>query len=501
MQFPSMVNILKLILSVFSLITVSYCNCPDSFQISPHKLLLISFDGFRWDYLQRKNTNLPHFENLISSGVKAKWIEDIFVTQTFPNHYTIVTGLYEESHGIVANKFYDPVLNKTFKMSSTEDEFWGGEPIWVTNQLHNHQSGVYFWVGSEAKEKNIHPTIYEPYDASVPWTDRVDTVVNWLVNGNEDGEINLALLYFNQPDHDGHKYGPESDEVTETIKRCDNITGYLVEQLKLYNLFSDINIIITSDHGMTELSQNRTVNIDKYVDQNDVFKIIDYGTGAGVWPSSNEADAIDKLYKSLKGIGNHVQVYKKDEIPDRYHYSNNVRIPPILLVPDDGWWINYNSSLQLNGSHGYDNDLLDMHPFFISHGPSFKQNYTSEPFSSVHIYSLMCHLLGFPPAPNNGSLQNIRHILNNDSINIPGICNGSEYVTKYILVIALCSVLMLIIFTVTLYKKVRSCKRDKELAVMLDDRVFSAAEDDLYLGYPDVELSPLVKSGPLKIYK
>ena len=455
------------------------------------KLLLVSFDGFRWDYLQRRNTKLNNFGKLISDGVKAKWIEDVFVTQTFPNHYTIVTGLYEESHGIVANRFYDPVLNKTFAYSATEDEFWGGEPIWITNQLHSHHSGVYFWVGSEAKVKNMRPTIYKTYNSSMPWIERVDTVVNWLTNGFNDQDINLALLYFNQPDHDGHKYGPESDEVTETIQRCDNITGYLISRLEETGIFNDLNIIITSDHGMTELSEERTVDITNYVDPRYILKVINYGVGTAIWP--NDDHDLERIYNNLKKIGPHIKVYRKEDIPTVYHYTNNVRIPPILLVPDDGWWINYDSSLPMMGSHGYNNRLLDMHPFFIAHGPAFKQNFLSEPFSSVNIYSLMCHLLGFPPAPNNGSLENISHILRND---ITNVCLQPYNTELYIILICVISAFVLLLVFLIIIKRRESKRRDKELSDILDDRVFSTADDGLYLS-SNVELHPLVNYAPL----
>ena len=196
-------------------------------------LLLISFDGFRWNYLDRTNT--PNFDKLIQHGVKAKWTEDVFVSQTFPNHYTLATGLYEESHGIVANKFYDPNMHKQFDYHSKtvqESVWWGGEPIWVTSELQGKHSGVFFWVGSEAEIKHVRPTQWRKYNQSVPWKKRVDTVVSWLANKPTDEDknlynISLALLYFSQPDHYGHIYGPESEEVTKMIEKCDNITGII----------------------------------------------------------------------------------------------------------------------------------------------------------------------------------------------------------------------------------------------------------------------------------
>lgn len=194
-------------------------------------VLIISFDGFRWNYLEKTDT--PSFDKLIHGGVKAKWTEDVFVSQTFPNHYTLATGLYEENHGIVANKFYDPKLDKKFDYHSKsvkESVWWGGEPIWVTNELQGKHSGVFFWVGSEAEIKSVRPTQWKTFNKKYPWKKRVDTVVDWLGNKPTGEEkkvynITLALLYFSQPDHYGHVYGPESKEVTEMIGQCDSITG------------------------------------------------------------------------------------------------------------------------------------------------------------------------------------------------------------------------------------------------------------------------------------
>ena len=219
----------KLLLLLVYTSCISYC-----FAQKAPLTLLISFDGFRWNYLERTNT--PNFDKLISTGVKAKWLQDVFVSQTFPNHYTLATGLYEESHGIVANRFYDPNLRREFNYHSSNDvgesAWWGGEPIWVTSELQGRKAGVFFWVGSEAKIKGTRPTQWMKYSTNYPWTKRVDGVVDWLANkpyGKEQkiNNITLALLYFPQPDHYGHVFGPESSEVTNMISQCDNITGKL----------------------------------------------------------------------------------------------------------------------------------------------------------------------------------------------------------------------------------------------------------------------------------
>lgn len=419
--------------------------------LSKPLVLLISFDGFRWDYLSRTDT--PNFDRLIQEGVKAKWIEDVYITQTFPNHYTIATGMYEEAHGIVANQFYDPKLNASFsyvKDSSKKPVFWGGEPIWITNQKQNHSSGVYFWVGSEVKIKGTYPTVYKHFNASVSWFERVDAVVDWLSNKPDaDGkvlDINLALLYFSQPDHDGHRYGPESDEVTHQIKRCDVIIGYLISKLEKQGLFDMVNIIITSDHGMASLSDDkRKLALDTVLDQSKVAHLINLGVAVQVWPEPGEDEAV---FEQLRKLGEHVKVWKKNDIPERFHYTHNVRISPIFVAPEDGWFIvtNHNDSIGMKGSHGFDNSLMDMHPFFIAHGPSFKINYISEPFSNIHIYSLICHILHLKPSPNNGSLSKIQHILK--EVPIVNVYDTSE-VLNFNLLFLVCGVLFVVGMVVT----------------------------------------------------
>nr|CAB3242664.1 ectonucleotide pyrophosphatase/phosphodiesterase family member 5-like [Phallusia mammillata] len=194
------------------------------------------------------------------------------------------------------------------------------------------------------------------------------------------------------------------------IGQCDNITGYLIRQLELSGIFDDVNIIITSDHGMATLNQTRTAAIKPHLNMTEIDQYINYGTGAAIWP---KAGYIDSTYQSLLGIGSHVSVWKKDNIPLEFHYRSNVRIPPILLMPQDKWFLVNNSKdpINLRGSHGYNNSLMDMHPFFIARGPAFRSGFVSEPFRSVDIYGLICEIMGLDPAPNNGSLSEVQQLL------------------------------------------------------------------------------------------
>lgn len=246
------------------------------------KLLLISFDGFRWDYLQMvkdKGKSTPHFDSLIKEGVLSKYgTKNVFVTKTFPNHYSLVTGMYEENHGVVGNELYDSIKNKTVpfvgKKASEEvdvnDQYWwnngttaetGPEPIWSVNQrgrgheLFKRNSGVMFWPGSTAKWKNRKRIPYNviKYNSSLPNKTRIDNIVKWF--SREDNPINLGLLYFSEPDHLGHQVGPDHPRMIEMILALDGLMGYLISELKQHDLYEHMNMIVTSDHGMANINQ------------------------------------------------------------------------------------------------------------------------------------------------------------------------------------------------------------------------------------------------------
>lgn len=258
-------------------------------------LLLISFDGFRWDYLTR--INAPNFHIFLSNGVTARQgIKNVFVTNTLPNHWSLVTGLYTESHGILDNFIRDPAINETFVPKYRDSSYNndpryyddGGEPIWVTNELQkNHgRSGSVMWWGSENAVKWIRPTLHMPYDNSVKFTERIDTIVQWFTSENP---INLGLVYFPEPDHTAHVYGPESPQVTEQIKNADIIIGYLMDKLKEKDLLDDLNIIVTSDHGFTSVSSDKLINLDSIVSKED-YEMLTTSPVASFFPHEGNAD-------------------------------------------------------------------------------------------------------------------------------------------------------------------------------------------------------------------
>lgn len=380
---------------------------PITCQKEHGKLLLVSFDGFRWDYINRVPT--PNFKTIMKEGVLVDRVVNAFITKTLPNHHTLVTGLNAESHGIVANEMFDPHLNRSFSMDGQNayDPLWWEEavPLWVTNQKAGGRSGAAMWPGSDVEIQGAYPTHYVPYNASVPFQSRVEKLLSWFA-GPEP--IDFGVLYWEEPDQSGHNLGPESPLLDVVIADIDNKLGFLLEELKRAGLYDDVNLIVTSDHGMTQLSSEKIIELDSYVGRN-LYTWVDKSPVVGIIPKEGY---FDEVYTSLLNANPNLYVYKKEDIPDHYHYRHNDRIMPILLEAREGWTIVQNKTLKfMLGNHGYNNSLPSMHPVFVARGPAFQNDYVKDTMHSVDLYPLMCYILGVPPMPNNGSLANVQDLL------------------------------------------------------------------------------------------
>ncbi|TSK58098.1 Ectonucleotide pyrophosphatase/phosphodiesterase family member 5 [Bagarius yarrelli] len=380
---------------------------PLSHQEEHRKLLLVSFDGFRWDYVNRVPT--PNFRALMEEGVQVERVENTYITKTFPNHYTLVTGLHAESHGIVANEMYDPVLNRSFSMDGPEvyDSRWWEEavPLWVTNQMAGHRSGAAMWPGSDVSIGGVYPSRYMTYNASISFNMRVEKLISWF---SEPEEINFGMLYWEEPDESGHNLGPESPLMDVVIEDIDLKLGFLRDKLKKAGLYDKINLIVTSDHGMTQLSRDKVIELDAYVSR-DLYTMIDKSPVVGILPKEGK---FHEVYNMLENANPNMVVYKKENIPKYFHYTHNVRILPIIIEVKEGWTIvqNKTGSFML-GNHGYDNYLPSMHPVFVARGPSFRTGYIKNSMRSVDLYPLMCRVLGIQALPNNGSLMSVKDLL------------------------------------------------------------------------------------------
>lgn len=382
-------------------------------KINP-TVILISFDGFRWDYPERTAT--PNLHELIETGVRAKGLIPSFPTKTFANHYTIVTGLYPENHGIVSNSFYDKEFDETFSYKKpervTESRWWGGEPIWVTAEKQGIIAATYFWPGSEATIKGYAPTYTKVYDGRIPDPSRVDQVLAWLDLPIEK-RPQLITLYFSHADDVGHKVNPDSDAILPAIAHLDSMTGRLIAGLKQRGLFDKVHIIIVSDHGMAATSRDRMVFLDDYLDMQSVDVIYE----SPIFSVRGKTIPDSIVYKKLFNANPHMLIYTRASMPEKFHYSKSIRIGPVFGVMTEGWSVttrkkfNESPNWDFGGTHGYDNSLQSMQGIFIAHGPKLEHDKVIEPMANIHIYNLMAYLLGLTPAPNDGSIDVIRPIL------------------------------------------------------------------------------------------
>lgn len=257
------------------------------------------------------------------------------ILHSFTYYKRVSVGLYEESHGIIGNHMYDPVLNATFSRGNNDPVWWnGGEPLWVTARKNNRTSATFYWPGSEVKIRGYRPNFWLPYNESVPFRPRVDRVMGWLANDS----IDFVTLYFHEPDKTGHHFGPDSPQIIEMVKEMDGILGYILDSMEKYSLRDKVNLVVLSDHGMTSIDlQNRLIDISEIVDmEQDVLFTLDAGPIMHINPRKDPRDVIQKMRNASVP---HLTLYLKEEIPIEWHYGNNRRVLPIFATADEGWSI------------------------------------------------------------------------------------------------------------------------------------------------------------------
>jgi len=364
-------------------------------------VILISFDGFRYDYTDRVET--PNFDYLEKWGVKAKSLKPIFPSFTFPNHYSIATGCYANKHGILGNEFKTGLGRYSYKnKNAVQDAKWyGAEPIWVTAEKNGIITATYFWVGSEAPIGGYYPTYYKNYQNGIDPKKKVDQAINWLeLPVNE--RPRLICLYFNEPDHAGHVFGANSKEVNNQIKESDNILGYLLRSLTKLDIYNRTNILIVSDHGMVDVSKEKVINIDDF----NISGIID-----GKGPVMNVITQ-DEFIVTIPNV-------KVVSSLENNNLNYNNPIYDFLLIADEGWMMytnnhleEYDGKLPIKGMHGYNPDNMNMHAIFYAYGPRFKKAMEIDTFELIHIYPILCELLKITPYKDiDGRLEVLKPIL------------------------------------------------------------------------------------------
>ncbi len=408
--------------SVRILIFLSLFICLPTFAQRPvddlqPTVILISLDGFRYDYLDKFNP--PTLNRLAKEGVRAKWMIPSFPTKTFPNHYTIATGLYPANHGIVENNVYD--FGEVFTMSKRKEvqnpRWWLGEPIWVTAEKQGQIAASYFFVGSETMIRNEQPTFWRAYDGEVPPQMRVDKVLGWL-DLPRGKRPTMITLYFSDVDDAGHGFSPDAEETKYAVWNVDSYIERLMNGLKARKIDGAVNVIVVSDHGMAPVDLRQTTFLDDHFNFDLTERILWTNEIVQIFPKEGKTDEIFSKINDLK----HVTCWKKADIPDRLHYKQGKRVAPIICSSEEGWvttsrkrWNDWTRDLddldRPRGAHGYDNKYQSMQATFVAHGAAFKRGYTAEPFENIQVYNLMCEILKLTPAQNDGDLNVVRGML------------------------------------------------------------------------------------------
>ncbi|KAL9966252.1 hypothetical protein ACROYT_G024300 [Oculina patagonica] len=417
----------------------------------PQTVIIVSMDGMPWNLISGKFANTPNLDRVAKNGVKAKYIKTVVPGKTWPTHQSLLTGLYPESHGIVSNKFWDPVYKEVFILeydcTTFDPKFYNdSEPIWLTLQrstTNKGRSGVYFWPGwggyketpsfqrkpicklncsaIDPKElpnlRNKTRSKFPPYEHCYPdffnqgetFPKRIDRVISWL---KSDDPPRFVALYIDAPDWKGHSGGALSKEYKDSIEEVDrDAVGYLLDQLEKESFTDKVNVIFVSDHNMLNASSERVILLDQFIDPS-TYRLTETGPIGHIWPNEGK---LDEIYNNLTKpkVPDHLTVYKKQDIPEEYHWKLNRRIPPIYVDPDVGWVVSKTNATArpgkwVRGEHGWPPQKAKMYSILYAQGPAFKVGYEIEPFSILDLYPMMCDLLGIEPRPNNGSMEIVK---------------------------------------------------------------------------------------------
>lgn len=404
---PLQLFLLLIVISVF----ISACSSSSGKkQGKKPYLVVLSMDGFRWDYTNKADT--PNLDKFLETGTKAERMIPSFPTKTFPNHYTLATGLYPDHHGIVLNSFYDPENDRYYAIQDrdavTDGFFYDGEPVWVTAEKQGMKSASLFWVGSEAEIDGVRPSIWKTYEHNMPYENRIDTVIAWLERP-AGKRPHLIMWYFDEPDGIGHDVGPDGRETIEMVHYLDSLVGVFVRKLSQIEIADEINFIITSDHGMGNIYEDKVVMLNEYLDSTWIREIQGGNPNWNILAADGYEDEIEAALKDAEGLS----CWRSKEVPERLNYGSNPRTLDFTLVADSSWSLFYDKEGHyFGGTHGFDNANEDMHTILMASGPAFRDDgYVNPVCRNVSLYPLMCKVLEITPANNDGDLEEVKNML------------------------------------------------------------------------------------------
>ncbi len=383
----------------------------DASQLKKPYVILISADGFRHDYAERYKAE--HLLDLSRNGVQAASMIPSYPSVTFPNHYTLVTGMYPSHHGLVNNSFLDEKAGEKYSMGAKtkvrDGKWYGGTPLWVLAEQQHMIAASMFWVGSEAEIKGLRPTYYYDYTEQITVDTRISIIKNWL-SLPEDKRPHLITFYLSEPDHAGHSFGPDAPQTEKAVKMVDSVIYALTKAIEPLHL--PVNYVFVSDHGMTAVDREHPIATPKEIDTAK-YIIASSGTMMDVH-AKNKAD-VQPLYEALKANEKDYNVYLKSNMPEHFHYNATDdrmnRIGDILLVPE--WPKVFSNRKPGVGHHGFDPSVVkDMHATFLAWGPAFKKQVKIPSFENVNVYPLVANILGLTyQEPIDGKLEVLKPIL------------------------------------------------------------------------------------------
>ncbi|XP_074646415.1 glycerophosphocholine cholinephosphodiesterase ENPP6-like isoform X1 [Tubulanus polymorphus] len=409
-MFVSTALILQLIVLTIELVT------------GHNKLMIILLDGFRSDYADTIG-NLKGFDALKRRGVQARYMNPTFPSMSYPNYYSIMTGLYSESHGMVGNTMYDHVYGTKFDGEALEPYWWnGGDPVWITATRQGRRCAMFYWCGCEVEIRNLRPAYcrrYTKLTASEDFRWSIDKAIQTMTGKNA---ADFTAIYVEMTDNVGHQFGPFSKQLNDTVRVIDEHIQYLLSRLDTTGLSKTTNVIFVSDHGMADIRDQT-----KYIRMTDFVPNIEDLIQYRINPNSHvlimpKPGATEKIYNGFKGRSPHFDIYRKPEIPERWHFKNNDRIPELVILAKTGYSVvdgygrspgmwGYKDTGPARGNHGFDPAIKSMKSIFMATGPDFVKGKLVETIDSIDVYNLMCHLLDIVPSPNNGSWSPINQSL------------------------------------------------------------------------------------------
>jgi predicted AlkP superfamily pyrophosphatase or phosphodiesterase len=380
--------------------------------------ILVSIDGFRADYLQRGKT--PALAAMAADGVRSQGMRPSFPSLTFPNHYTLATGLRPDRNGMVNNIMEDParpgVVFNIHDQDKVLDPFWWdeAEPIWVTAEKADVRTAAMFFAGTDVAIRGVRPRDWRPFNNTVTPENRVAQVLAWLKRPPAE-RPRFVTLYLNAVDRAGHAAGPDSDAVDKALMESDAAIGQLLQGLQAQGLLDTTNVIVVADHGMAAISAGRLIHLADLMPR-EAFHAVSPGAEAGIRPEPGHED---EVAKALLAPHDHMTCWRKADVPERFHYGKNPRVPPFVCLAQIGWMILPGgggivaAGAFTGGDHGYDHYDPQMAALFVAHGPSFRHGVVLPPFDNVDVYPLLAALIGVAPLANDGNPADLKTALAN----------------------------------------------------------------------------------------